>query len=118
MVKNLHLVLVLYQKLDSLNGGSGGLGDGSGDTSHEEVGHEGTEVLGLGWVGHDADLLVLNKDAWSETFKTSGSGFEARDEQKKTARSSDCTPLHCCWIGVTHSFFVKRIKRKEKKSGA
>jgi hypothetical protein len=60
MVKNLHLILVLYQKLDSLNGGSGGLGDGSGDTSHEEVGHEGTEVLGLGWVGHDADLLVLN----------------------------------------------------------
>jgi len=61
MGKNLHLVLVLYQKLDSLNGGSGGLGDGSGDTSHEEVGHEGTEVLGLGWVGHDAELLVLYK---------------------------------------------------------
>ena len=60
MGKSLHLVLVLYQKLDSLNGGSGGLGDGSGDTSHEEVGHEGTEVLGLGWVGHDAEMLVLN----------------------------------------------------------
>jgi len=61
MGKNLHLVLVLNQKLDSLNGGSGGLGDGSGDTSHEEVGHEGTEVLGLGWVGHDAELLVLTQ---------------------------------------------------------
>lgn len=58
-MENLHLVLVLHQKLDSLNGGSGGLGNGGRDTSHEEVGHEGTEVLGLRWVGHDAGLLVL-----------------------------------------------------------
>lgn len=52
--KNLHLILVLHQKLDSLNGGSGGLGNGGRDTSHEEVGHEGPEVLGL-WLRHDAE---------------------------------------------------------------
>ena len=92
MVENLHLILVLYQKLDSLNGGSGGLGDGSGDTSHEEVGHEGTEVLGLGWVGHDAGLLVLNKTRGAKLLK-SGSGIGASDEQEKTARYYISTPL-------------------------
>jgi hypothetical protein len=51
--RDLHLVLVLDEKLDSLNGGSGGLGNSGRDTSHEEVGHEGPEVLGLR-LGHDA----------------------------------------------------------------
>lgn len=51
-----HLVLVLDQELDSLNGGSGGLGDGSGDTSHEEIGHECLSILGFSNnVGHGRD---------------------------------------------------------------
>lgn len=46
-----HLILVLDEELDSLNGGSGSLGDGSGDTTHEEVGGEATERLGSGLCG-------------------------------------------------------------------
>jgi len=46
-----HLILVLEEKLDTLNGGSSGLGDGGGNTSHEEIGGESLGVLlrlGLG----------------------------------------------------------------------
>lgn len=99
MVKNLHLVLVLYQKLDSLNGGSGGLGDGSGDTSHEEVGHEGTEVLGLGWVGHDAGIVSV------ETTKTRGAKLlkhQAADLKLETSRKrllAALTVLRCTVVG-------------------
>lgn len=32
--------LVLDEELDTLNGGSGGLGDRSGDTAHHEINHE------------------------------------------------------------------------------
>lgn len=38
-----HLILVLNEELDTLNGGGSSLGDGSGDTTHEEVGKEGLE---------------------------------------------------------------------------
>jgi hypothetical protein len=82
-IKNSHLVLVLNQKLDSLNGGSGGLGDGGGDTSHEEVGHEGTEVLGLGWVGHDAIIVRMKTNAWSETFKLQAAVLKLETSRKK-----------------------------------
>jgi len=42
-----HLVLVLDEELDTLNGGSSGLGDSGGDTTHHEVDGEGPEVLWL-----------------------------------------------------------------------
>ena len=32
--------LVLDEELDALNGGSGRLGDGGGDTTHHEINHE------------------------------------------------------------------------------
>jgi hypothetical protein len=63
--KGVHLVLVLHQKLDSLNGGSGSLGNSGRDTSHEEVGHEGPKVLGLR-LGHDAEDVSKSSYAWSE----------------------------------------------------
>jgi hypothetical protein len=95
MIENLHLILVLHQKLDSLNGGSGGLGDGSGDTSHEEVGHEGTEVLGLGWVGHDAELLVLEqtKTRGAKLLKHQAAGFEPETSRKRVLAAVSL--LHC-----------------------
>lgn len=42
-----HLVLVLDQKLDSLDGGGSGLGDSGGDTTHHEIDGEGLQILGL-----------------------------------------------------------------------
>ena len=51
-----HLVLVLDKELDTLNGSGSGLSDRGRDTSHEEVGHEGLEVLGL--------LNVRHFDCW------------------------------------------------------
>jgi hypothetical protein len=36
--------LVLDEKLDTLNGGGSGLGDGSGDTAHHEINHEVLEI--------------------------------------------------------------------------
>jgi len=86
--RNLHLVLVLYQKLDSLNGGSGGLGDGSGDTSHEEVGHEGTEVLGLGWVGHDAVFVSFEQTRGAKLF-----ALRAADLKLETSKKNLQAPL-------------------------
>lgn len=55
-----HLVLVLDEKLDSLNGGSGSLGDGSGYTTHHEVGGEATQRLGtgLGGVSNCAHFVI------------------------------------------------------------
>lgn len=35
-----HLILVLDEELDTLNGGSSGLRDGGGDTTHQEVDNE------------------------------------------------------------------------------
>ena len=43
--------LILNEELDTLNGGGSGLGDGSGDTSHEEVSGEAAERLGSGLGG-------------------------------------------------------------------
>jgi hypothetical protein len=40
-----HLILVLDEELDALNGGSSGLRDGGGDTTHQEVDNEA-----LGWL--------------------------------------------------------------------
>jgi len=53
-----HLVLVLDEELDSLNGGSSGLGDSGRDTTHHEVDGEGPQVLWLlvGNLGHFGDL--------------------------------------------------------------
>jgi len=42
-----HLILVLDEELDTLNGGSSGLGDSGGDTTHEEVGNEGRHAQNL-----------------------------------------------------------------------
>lgn len=36
--------LVLDQELDTLDGGSSSLRDGGGDTTHQEVGHEGLHI--------------------------------------------------------------------------
>ncbi|CRJ80477.1 hypothetical protein BN1708_000269 [Verticillium longisporum] len=36
-----HLILVLDEELDTLNGGGSGLGDSGRDTTHEEIRHEG-----------------------------------------------------------------------------
>lgn len=48
-----HLILVLDEELDSLNGGSSSLGDSGGDTTHEEISGEATErLLGLSGVGN------------------------------------------------------------------
>lgn len=89
--RDIHLVLVLNQKLDSLNGGSGSLGNGGRDTSHEEVGHEGTEVLGLGWVGHDAgsQFRIPIQIRVERNFKPSNSESGGRDKQE--------IPARCCY---------------------
>jgi hypothetical protein len=50
-----HLILVLDEELDSLDRGGGRLCDGGRHASHQEVGHERLEVLGLfDNLSHDA----------------------------------------------------------------
>jgi len=50
-----HLILVLDKELDTLNGSGSGLGDGGGDTTHEEVHYEGGDT-------HNGLLLVRHLD--------------------------------------------------------
>jgi len=50
-------ILNLQEKLDSLDGGDGGLGDGCGNTSDEEVGGEGPLVLF--WGAHFSYCLFV-----------------------------------------------------------
>lgn len=59
-----HLILVLDEELDTLNGGSSGLRDGGGNTTHQEVDNEALKQLLVSYsrrtdklvAAHSADL--------------------------------------------------------------
>ena len=65
-----HLVLVLHEKLDSLDGGSRRLRDSGGYTAHEEVDDKRIGVLGLGIFGHVRDLWWLAGYRVKERFSS------------------------------------------------
>lgn len=83
--KNSHLVLVLDEELDTLDGGSGSLGDGGGHTSHEEVGSERLEVLWLLDLRHFCCGLVLRQasGSWLGECDEGGAATEAAISQQQ-----------------------------------
>jgi len=61
-----HLILVLDEELDALNGGSSGLRDGGGNTTHQEVDNEALQGLLVGCIGR-TDKLAGARDASSSS---------------------------------------------------
>jgi len=120
-----HLILVLDQELDSLNGSGSGLGDGGRHSSHKEVGHERLGILGLlNNVGHGRYCGLVAGQVGRSAISLSRTPRQLFFSHEKKLRPSRDKGIDSdgFWIpGETEvdspfSYQPKRIK-KEKRVG-